>query len=80
MRSASSYVIKGEYFVSLWKSVVLNGEYNAMIKSEELTRTKNYLLLWMKYRLKRCRYNRVLLYVNSKGNLNIDAPTFVKEC
>ena len=37
--------MKGEYFISLWTIVVLNEEYNATIKREELTGTKNYLPL-----------------------------------
>ena len=44
--------------------VVITGEYNVMVKSEELIATAEYLTLYMRYHLSRRRYNRVRQYVN----------------
>lgn len=49
-----------------------------MIKSEELSGTKKYLTVQMRYRLNQCCYKRVRLYVN-KGDFYIDVATFVKK-
>jgi len=32
-----------------------------MVKSEELIGIIDYLTMWTRYRIKRCRYNRVLV-------------------
>jgi hypothetical protein len=34
-----------------------------MVNSEELIGTAEYLTVWTRYRLNRCRYNRVQLYM-----------------
>jgi hypothetical protein len=52
-----------EYFMSLKTNVVLTEEYNVIGNSEDLIGTTEYLTLWTKFRLKRCRYNWGLLYI-----------------
>jgi len=44
--------------------VVITGEYNVMVNCEELSGTAEYLTLYMRCHLSRCRYNRVRQYVN----------------
>jgi hypothetical protein len=42
-----------------------------MVNSEELIGTTEYMTLYTKYRINRCRYNRVRLYIGTymkKGN------------
>ena len=52
-----------EYSVSLQMSIVITDEYNVMVNSEELIGTTEYLTLWTRCRINRCRYKRVLLYI-----------------
>jgi hypothetical protein len=54
-----------KYFVSLQTSVVITGEYNVMVNSEELIGIAQYLTLYTRCRLNRCRYNRVRLYLQN---------------
>jgi len=46
------------YFVSLLMGVVIN-EYIVMVNSQELIGTTDVLTLYTRYRINRCRYNRV---------------------
>ena len=50
-------------FVSLQTGVVLTEEYNVVVKSEELIGTTEYLKLYARCRINRCRFNRVQLYL-----------------
>jgi hypothetical protein len=43
-------------------SVVITEQYNVMVNSEELIGTTEYLTLYTRRRINRCRYNRVRLY------------------
>jgi hypothetical protein len=45
-------------------SVIITEQYNTMINSEELIGTTGYLTLYTWCRINRCRYNRVLTYLN----------------
>jgi len=42
-------------------NVVITGEYNVVVNSEELFGTAEYLTQYTRCRINRCRYNRVLL-------------------
>ena len=48
--------------MSLYKSIVLAEEYNVMVRSEELICTTECLTLYTRFRINRCRYNRVKHY------------------
>jgi hypothetical protein len=56
-------------------SVVLTEVYNAKVNSDELNVTGEYLTLYTKYGMNRCRYNRVILYeyFNIKLHVHLDA-------
>jgi len=41
------------------KTVFLTDYYNFMVNSEELISTTEYLTLWTRRGINRCRYNRV---------------------
>ena len=57
-----------EYFMSSKKSSVLAKLGNIMVSSEELIGTTEYLMLSMRCRIYRRRYNWVLLYINLPEN------------
>jgi hypothetical protein len=52
-----------EYFVSLQTSVVITEECNGMLNSDELIGATEYLTLETSWRINRCRYKRVRLYL-----------------
>ena len=52
------------YLVSLYTVVVLTQEYNDRGNSEQLIGTPEYLTLYARCRINRCRYNRVRLYIS----------------
>jgi hypothetical protein len=52
-----------EYLLSLLTSVVPTEKYDIVVNSEELIGTTDYVTVYAKCRLNRCRYNRVLLYI-----------------
>jgi hypothetical protein len=43
-------------------NVVVTERYNTVVNSEEVLGTKEYLMQYTRCRIKRYRYNRVLLY------------------
>jgi hypothetical protein len=57
-------VTKGTvYFVSLWTSVVTTEGCNVTVNCEELIGITENVTLYTRWRLHRCRYNRVRLYI-----------------
>jgi len=50
-------------FVSLQTSVVPTEENNFVANSEELVGTTEYLTIYARSRINRCRYKRVRLYL-----------------
>jgi hypothetical protein len=56
-----------EYFMSLQTSVVITEEYNVMVNIKEFIGNTKYRTCY----IKRCRYNRVPLYLNHVQNVNI---------
>ena len=53
-------IMKGTEY--LQTTVVLNEQYNVMVNSEELIGSTEYLTLYTRRRINRCRYNRVRTY------------------
>jgi len=47
----------------LQTSVVLTEGYNVIVNGEELIDTTEYPTLYTRYRINRCRYKRVRLYI-----------------
>jgi len=47
--------------MSFLTSVTMNAEHNVMVNSEELVGTTECLTLYARFRMNRCRYNRVRL-------------------
>jgi len=57
-------VMKGtEYLVSLQTSILITEVYNIVVDNDELIGTTEYLSLYAKRRINRCRYNRVPMYM-----------------
>jgi hypothetical protein len=52
-----------KYVVSLLR-VIITEEYNVTVNSQELIRTREYLTVWTRCRIERCRYN----WVRHHGN------------
>jgi hypothetical protein len=48
--------------VSLQASVVITEQYKVMVNSEEVIATTEYLTLYTRCRIKRGRYNLIVLY------------------
>jgi len=65
-----------EYFVSLQTRFVLTQQFNLMANNGELTGTTEYQTLSMRCRIKRCHFNRVLLYLNLNKNDSARSQVF----